>query len=246
HGKGFIQKQASERYPGWIRREIVPSRSHPGDYVEHVVCDDAATLVFLANQRCVVLHVGPTRVDRLDYPDQLIFDFDPPDASPASFDAVRDGARRVGELVRSCGLTPFVKTSGSKGLHVIAPLDRQAHVDEARAFARAICDRIAAQEPARFTTSIAKSDRVGKVFLDYLRNGHAQTLVAPYSPRAIDGAPVSTPITWEELEDPALSARTFTVKNVRQRLATRGDPWRGMGRFAGSLDAASAALDDLR
>ena len=213
---GFIQKNAPESYPGWIRREFVRRKKTQAPPVEHVVCDDVATLVFLANQRCVTLHVPPVRADRLEHPDQVIFDFDPPDAGAASFDAVREGATQIGELLRQLGLRPYVKTSGSKGLHVIAPLDRHAHVDEVRAFGKAVCELVASQYPGTFTTSTSRGDRVDKVFLDYLRNGYAQTVVAPYSVRPLPTAPVSTPITWKELRDP------------------------------GSLDAAAAALDNLR
>ncbi|MCB9748759.1 MAG: ATP-dependent DNA ligase [Myxococcales bacterium] len=243
---GFIQKNAPESYPGWVRREFVHRKKTQAPPVEHVVCDDVATLVFLANQRCVTLHVPPVRADMLDHPDQVIFDFDPPDEGEASFAAVREGAQQVGELLRQLGLRPYVKTSGSKGLHVIAPLDRRAHVDDVRAFGKAVCEVIARQYPGTFTTSVSKEERVGKVFLDYLRNGYAQTVVAPYSVRAIEGAPVSTPITWQELRDPEMHARRFTVTNVRPRLNAVGDPWRDIRRDPGSLDAAAAALDNLR
>ncbi|MCA9660407.1 MAG: non-homologous end-joining DNA ligase [Myxococcales bacterium] len=240
---GFIQKNAGEHYPEWIRRASVPSKSKPNDVTEHVVCDDAATLVYLANQRCVTLHVAPVRCDQLHRPDQVIFDFDPPDAGEASFAAVRDGALATAELLRECGLTPFVKTSGSKGLHVIAPLLRDADVDEVRAFGKAICDLVASRDPARFTTSMTKQDREGRVFLDYLRNGYAQTVVAPYSVRPLPGAPVSTPITWEELLEPQLHAQTYTLRNVRELLRQRRDPWANIAAHAGSLDAASVSLD---
>ncbi len=243
---GFIQKNAPESYPGWIRREFVRRKKTQAPPVEHVVCDDVATLVFLANQRCVTLHVPPVRADRLEHPDQVIFDFDPPDAGAASFDAVREGATQIGELLRQLGLRPYVKTSGSKGLHVIAPLDRHAHVDEVRAFGKAVCELVASQYPGTFTTSTSRGDRVDKVFLDYLRNGYAQTVVAPYSVRPLPTAPVSTPITWKELRDPERHARRYTVHNVRDRLATIGDPWRDIRRDPGSLDAAAAALDNLR
>jgi bifunctional non-homologous end joining protein LigD len=240
--RGFIQKQASSSYPDWIRRAPVESKRRT---VEHVVCDEAATLVYLANQRVVTFHITSTRADRLYHPDQVIFDFDPPDAGPASFDAVRRGAQMVGELLRELDLTPFVKTSGSKGLHVIAPIERSEHIDDVRAFGRTICDLIAARDPQRFTTAMSKQARHGKVFLDYLRNGYAQTVAAPYSVRPIAGAPVSTPITWDELRNSTLHARTFTIAHIKDRLAQTPDPWRGMMAARGSLDAASVALDAM-
>ncbi len=243
--RGFIQKNAAESYPEWIRRAEVPSRGRAGEFSNHVVCDEAATLVFLANQRCVTYHVTPVQCDRLELPDRLIFDFDPPDAGESSFAAVRVGALAVGELLRECGLTPFVKTSGSKGLHVVAPLDRSAHLDEVRAFGKAASELLARRDPERFTISMAKGERRGRVFLDYLRNGYAQTVVAPYSVRPLPGAPVSTPITWEELEEPNLHAQTYTLRNVRERLGQRRDPWAGMDAHAGSLDEASVNLDAI-
>jgi len=244
-GRGFIQKNAPDTYPEWIRRSPVPSRTRRGEASNHVVCDEAATLVFLANQRCVTYHTAPVHCDSLDRPDRLIFDFDPPDAGESSFAMVRAGALATGELLRECGLTPFVKTSGSKGLHVIAPLDGCAHLDEVRAFGKIASELLARRDPQRFTIAMAKSERVGRVFLDYLRNGYAQTVVAPYSVRPLPGAPVSTPLTWEELEEPSLHAQSYTIKNIRELLGRRRDPWARINAHAGSLDTASVNLDAI-
>ncbi len=243
--RGFIQKNASEHYPDWIRRASVPSRKRPGEASLHAVCDDAATLIFLANQRCVTYHITPVRCDMLECPDRLIFDFDPTDHSDTSFATVRQGAIEVGNLLRECGLTPFVKTSGSKGLHVIAPLDRCAHIDEVRAFGKAASELVARRDPERFTIAMSKSERAGRVFLDYLRNGYAQTVVAPYSLRPLPGAPVSMPLTWDELDAPGLHARSFTLKTAKARLELRRDPWANIDAHRGSLDSASINLDAI-
>ncbi|HFE45932.1 MAG TPA: ATP-dependent DNA ligase [Nannocystis exedens] len=243
--RGFLQKNASDHYPDWIRRASVPSRKHAGKASLHAVCDDAATLIFLANQRCVTYHITPVHCDMLENPDRLIFDFDPAEHSVPCFAEVRRGAMQVAELLRECGLTPFVKTTGSKGLHVIAPLDREAHIDEVRAFGKAVSELVARRDPEHFTIAMSKSERKGRVFLDYLRNGYAQTIVAPYSLRPLPGAPVSMPLTWDELADPGLHARSFTLNNVQARLALRRDPWAHIDAHRASLDSASINLDAI-
>ncbi len=240
--RGFLQKQAGDHYPAWIPRAHVPSKSGRGKGVDHAVCNEPAALVYLANQRCVTFHVSSTRADMLEHPDQVIFDFDPTDASPASFERVRQGAGMIGELLDELGLTPYLKTSGSRGLHVIAPIERDTQVDEVRAFARAVCELMAQQQPTLFTTEMSKKARGDRVFLDYLRNGYAQTVVAAYTVRPLAGAPVSTPLTWDELSAPDLHAQRYTVKNVRERLGRMTCPWADFYAHAVSLAGPRAAL----
>ncbi|MCB9751262.1 MAG: ATP-dependent DNA ligase [Myxococcales bacterium] len=241
-GKGFMQKQASDHYPDWIPRAHVPSKSGRGNGVDHPVCDEAAALVYLANQRCVTLHITSARADKLEHPDQVIFDFDPPDGQPASFERVRIGAGMLGELLDELGLVPFLKTSGSRGLHVIAPIERDTEVDDVRAFARSVCEWMAREQPKLFTTEMSKKARGDRVFLDYLRNGYAQTVVAAYSVRPLAGAPVSTPLVWDELSEPGLHAQTYTLKSVRERLGRRQCPWADFHGRAVSLEGPRAAL----
>ena len=140
-----------------------------------------------------------------------------------------------GALLEELGLVGFVKTSGSRGLHVVAPLRRRASADEARAVAGSIAELLAGRMPDELTTAWRKEKRGGRVLVDVARNTYAQTTVAPYALRALPGAPVATPLAWEELEDPELHPRRWTLASVPGRVAERGDPWARIGAAARSL-----------
>ncbi|MFN2593546.1 MAG: DNA primase small subunit domain-containing protein, partial [Actinomycetota bacterium] len=179
-------------------------------------------------------HVGLARTDRVDCPDQLIFDFDP---STDDFGVVRSAALRAKELLSDLGFHPFVKTTGSRGLHVMAPLAKRDRFEEVRAFAFEIASFIAAEEPKRLTIEVRKAKRGDRLFVDFMRNAYAQTAVAAYSIRARDGAPVSMPLEWDEVSDRKLSARRYTIRNAPTVAAER-DPWAGWRRHGRSIKAA--------
>jgi bifunctional non-homologous end joining protein LigD len=236
-GEGFYQKEVGDYFPEWIRRVEV---SKEGGTVTHVVCDDEATIAYLAGQACITPHVWLSRADRIEYPDRLVFDLDP---SRSDFAAVRATARELRELLDKLGLVPFVQTTGSRGLHVVVPLDSSADFDAVRTFARTVADRVAAADPDQRTTEARKAKRRGRIYIDIMRNAYAQTAVAPYSVRARPGAPVATPLDWRELG--RVTARRYTVANLARRLARRTDPWHDIDRHARPLKRASDALDDL-
>jgi bifunctional non-homologous end joining protein LigD len=238
-GKGFFQQEASDHFPDWVRRAEVPRRG--GGTVEHPVCDDARTLAYLANLGVVTLHVWTSRVEHLERPDRIVFDLDPPDEDAVGL--VRDAARRVRDLLVELGLVPFVQTSGSKGFHVVTPLEPAAGFEEVGALAVDVAELVAAQDPERLTVERRKAKRAGRLFLDVGRNAWAQTAVAPYSVRARDGAPVATPIEWSEL--PRTAPRSYTLASVPRRLARKPDPWRSMGSEAGGYQSARERLDQL-
>ncbi len=194
--QGFYHKQVTEHFPDWI--QTVEVEKTGGEKQELVVCKTRATLAYLTNLGCLTLHPWLCRTDRLEQPDQLVVDLDPP--SLGNFGAVRDAAWVCRDLFDELGLPTFVKTTGSKGLHVLVPLDRKADFDSVRAFARNAMALLAARQPDALTTEVRKDKRKGRVFLDVARNGYAQTAVAPYSVRPLPGAPVATPIAWEELK----------------------------------------------
>lgn len=239
--KGFYQKEMSDYFPAWIDRAHIEVLE-TGEIQEQVVCNDAATLVYLANQNTITLHPWLSRADRLYHPDKLIFDLDP----PGEFEAARRAASLLRDLLVELGLQPFVMTTGSRGLHVVVPLDREAEFDAVRDFARDLADLLARRHPDALTVEMRKDEREGRVFLDYLRNAYASTAVAPYAVRARPGAPVATPLTWEELDDAVLRSDTYTLRTVRDRLAEVGDPWRAMRRHARGLAAARKRLDSRR
>jgi bifunctional non-homologous end joining protein LigD len=217
-----------------VRRVTVPRRR--GGTVEHAVGGEAATLVWLANQNCITPHAWTSRSDRLGQPDRLVFDLDPPDADADShFPAIRAGARELGALLGELGLVAFAMTSGSRGLHVVAPLRRRAHADAARAVAGEIAEQLAARRPDDLTTAWRREKRGGRVLVDVARNTYAQTAVAPYAVRALPGAPVATPLAWEELDDAELHPRRWTLATIPARVAERGDPWAEIAASARSL-----------
>jgi bifunctional non-homologous end joining protein LigD len=232
-GRGFFQQAMPRHYPAWMTSIEVAKESGS---VRHVVVQDRSALVYLANQNCITLHAWLSQIRRLDYPDQMIFDLDPPDGpEKAAREAVRDAARVLGELLRELGATPFLKTSGSRGYHVVVPLDGEAPFDAVRDFAQAVAGRLAGRDQARLTTEVRKRSRGDRIYIDTLRNAYAHTAVAPFTVRARRGAPVATPITWEELEDPAVHPAGFTIRNVLPRLESGPDPWRDFRRRAKSL-----------
>lgn len=237
---GFYQKETPDYFPHWIQRVTVEKE---GGTVTHVVCNNAATLVYLANQGVITPHVWLSRTDELHRPDKLIFDLDPPEGD---FDAVLHGARTIREFLVDLGFEPYVMTTGGSGLHVIVPLDRNAEFDTVRDFAHGVADELADREPERLTTEQRKDKREGRLFLDYLRNSYAQTAVPPYAVRPRSGAPVAVPLDWDELDDPDLSGDRYTVENVFQRLGQKEDPWKGMRRHARSLSDPRSRLEEIR
>lgn len=238
HEEGFFQKSAPDYFPEWIERVTV---SKKGGTVQHVVCNEAATLVYLANQNCITPHVWLSRADRLDHPDRLIFDLDPP---RNDFEVVRFAARALREMLGELGLDPFLMTTGGRGMHLVVPLDRSADFHVVRGFARDVAELLATRHKDRLTTEVRKNKRRGRLFLDYMRNAYAQTAVPPYAVRARPGAPVAVPLDWDELSDPNLRGGSWNTRTVGARLA-RDDPWKGMARRARSLSGPRKKLDRI-
>jgi bifunctional non-homologous end joining protein LigD len=236
----IIQQRAPEHLPSWIKRAKV--KRVGGGSITHAVISNAATLVYLADQACITPHVWLSRADKPGLPDQMIFDLDPP---AGKFELARAAARALRAVLEELGLGAFVKTTGGKGLHVQVPLDRRAGFDEVRALARDIAEYLAAGNPERFTTEQRKTKRRGRLYLDVIRNAYGQTAVAPYAVRARPGAPVATPLAWEELDEPGFSPDEFTLKTVPRRLKRRRDPWREMARRAYSLGPARRRLNRM-
>jgi bifunctional non-homologous end joining protein LigD len=237
-GPRFMQKNTPDSYPEWITRVEV---SKEGGTVCHTVCDDTATLVYLADQAAITLHRWLSRADRVDHPDRLVFDLDP---SGDDFAAVREAARLLGGLLDELELPSALMTTGSRGLHVIVPLDGRHDFDEARAFARDVADTLAAAHPDRLTTAARKKERGDRLYLDVARNAYAQTAVAPLTVRPRPGAPVATPIRWDQLDDPDLNARRWTIADAVEQART--DPWAGLLKRGRALGPARRRLDALR
>lgn len=239
--QGFFQKNTPGHYPDWIKRVEAEKQ---GGTVTHALISSADTLVYLVGQNMITPHVWLSRADRLRQPDRVVFDLDP--APGADFGAVRRAARRTGELLREIGLEPFAQVTGSKGIHVWAPLRRRATFEDVRPFARAVADVLATRYPDELTLEFRKAERGGRILVDVMRNNYAQTAVPPYAVRPLAGAPVATPIAWDELSDSKLRADRWTVSNVLRRLSSKGDPWADIASFARGLSRASKGLKALR
>jgi bifunctional non-homologous end joining protein LigD len=239
--EGFYQRKAQDYFPDWITRVSVEV-GEDGEQQPEVICDSEATLVYLVDQGLVTPHVWLSRADRLHYPDKLIFDLDPPDSD---FEPVRLAAELLSDLLDDLGLVPYVMTTGSRGAHVVVPLDRSADFDTVRRFARDVARLLAQREPNRLTVQVRKRKRGDRLFLDYLRNAYGQNCVAPYAVRAKPGAPVATPLDWDELSDPDLHSQRYTVKHIFRRLGQKEDPWKEIMRYARSLSEPRKRLDDI-
>lgn len=235
---GFFQKDAASYFPGWIK--TVPVKKTSGGVVRHVVGNDAATLVYLASQACVTPHVWLSRIDELTYPDQMVFDLDP---SGSSFDMVKSTAESLKAVLDDLDLPAFVKTTGSRGLHVAVPLRRTESFDAVRNFARELATVVVSQAPRHRTLELVKSKRRGRVFVDTNRIAYAQIMAPAYAVRARRGAPVSLPLDWSELQEADLRPDGTTIRNVFDRLETTGDPWHDFWRHAVSLRGPRARFE---
>ncbi|MER6737995.1 non-homologous end-joining DNA ligase [Streptomyces puniciscabiei] len=240
-GQRFMQKNVPEHYPDWITRAEVPKE---GGTVTHAVCDDTATLVYLADQACLTLHRWLSRTDRAagpDHPDRLVLDLDPPGDD---FARVREAAGWLRELLEELGLPAAAMTTGSRGLHLVVPLDGRHDFDEVRQFAQGVARLAECRHPDRLTTASRKQDRGDRLYLDVQRNAYAQTAVAPYAVRALPGAPVAVPLAWEQVDDPGIDARHWTIADAVDQAHT--NPWAGLPSRGRSLESARrrlAALD---
>ncbi len=238
-GPGHFAKQIPDYFPDWVARAEVPKR---GGTVTHLLANRPETLTLLAQHNAVTPHVWTSRADRPQHPDRLVVDFDPDDdgGEAAGWADVVAGAHVARERLAEAGLEPFVMTTGSRGAHVVAPLRRELDFEAVGAMAADLAAAVVATDPARFTTEFHKVAREGRLYVDVLRNRYAQTVVAPYAVRARPGAPVATPLEWEELE--ATGPRGWTLGTIGRRLTETGDPWAGLGAAAASPRPAARRL----
>ena len=228
----FYQKHPGPWTPPSLRRVRIREKSKTDEYL---VIEDVAGLVGLVQMGVLEIHTWNAQAERLERPDRLVFDLDPGPDVP--WRAVLTAARLVREALEGQGLESFVKTTGGKGLHVVTPIKPGPGWPACVAFARHVVHGLVAETPRAFTATMAKSARAGKIFIDYFRNQRGATSVAAYSTRARPGAPVSTPITWEEL-DAIPAGSHFTIARVERRLARlAADPWARYTTLRQSLPA---------
>ncbi|HSH44700.1 MAG TPA: DNA ligase D, partial [Longimicrobiales bacterium] len=220
HGKSFYQKDAPDWAPDWLRTVRVWSEGSQRD-LDYFVCDNVESLLWVANSASIPLHVWHSRVGSLERPDWSVIDLDPKEAP---FEDVIRVAQALHQLCDEIGLDHFVKTSGSSGLHVLTPLARKFTHEQSRILAQLLSQVIVNRVPEIATLQRVIDRREGKVYLDYLQNGHGKLIVAPYSVRPKPGAPVSAPLTWEQVR-PGLAIGDFTMANMRAHMESMGqDP----------------------
>jgi bifunctional non-homologous end joining protein LigD len=228
--KGFWQKDVSKGFPSWLERIAVPKKDGT---VHHPLVSDTRSLLWVTNQNTITQHVWTSRVPNLYYPDVCVFDLDP--SKEDEPDELRAAALEVRDLLKELGLVTWVKTSGSKGFHILVSLDGSARMGEVARFAHAVGALLVAQQPARFTQEFSKADRGGRILVDTGRNGYSATFAAAYTVRAKRGAPISAPCTWTEVERGEVQPRTFTLRTMPDRVATVGDLWSDLHKRGSSL-----------
>jgi bifunctional non-homologous end joining protein LigD len=220
--KGFMHKDVSKGFPEWLERVEVPKK---GGTVHHPLVNDTRSLLWLINQNTITPHVWTSSAPNLYQPDVCVFDLDPASDEPG---ALRHATLALRGLLAELGLTSWPKTSGSKGFHLVVPLDGESGFGDVARFADAVGSVLVRRDPEHLTQQFIKADRGGRIFVDTGRNGYSATFAAAYAVRARPGAPVSAPCTWDELERGAAGPRTFTLRTMAGRIAQAGDVWSDM------------------
>ncbi len=230
---GFFQKDVSKGFPDWLERVEVPKH---GGTVHHPIANDTRSLLWLANQNSITIHVWPSRTPNLYNPDICIFDLDP--SKEDDLDTLRAAALRVRDFLEELGLPSWIKTSGSKGFHIAVPLDGKHDFGEVARFAHTVGRVLVSRDPDNLTQEFHKVDRAGRILVDTGRNGYSATYAATYTVRAKPGAPVSAPCTWEEIEKGEVGPKSFTLRTMAQRIAVAGDLWTDLLKRKASLKRA--------
>ena len=238
--KGFWQKDVSKGFPDWLERVEVPKKDGT---VHHALVTDTRSLLWMANQNTITPHVWISRVPKLHYPDVCVFDLDP--SREDEPENLRAAALDLRDVLNELGLPSWVKTSGSKGFHILLSLDGTSRTGDVALFAHAVGTLLVTRNPARLTQEFSKADRGGRILIDTGRNGYSATFAAAYAVRAKPAAPVSAPCTWEEIERGTVGPRTFTLRTMADRIAAVGDLWSDMRRRKRGLRRAIAALGKI-
>ena len=227
--KGFWQKSVEKGFPEWLERVDVPKKD---GVVHHPVITDERSLMWVTNQNTITQHVWISRVPDLYYPDLCVFDLDPSRDDPP---AVRAAALGLRNLLDELGLPSWIKTTGSKGFHIVVPLDGKSKMDDVARFADTVGRLFVSHAPEHLTQEFSKVDRKGRIYVDTGRNGYSATFAAAYTVRAKPGAPVSAPCTWEEVEKGKVEPASFNIRNMAARIKKHGDLWADMLRKRPSL-----------
>jgi bifunctional non-homologous end joining protein LigD len=219
---GFLQKNVVKGFPSWLKRVETPKK---GGTVFYPLAGDARSLQWMANQNTVTIHVWPSRMPALNRPDLCVIDLDP---SVDDAEALREAALACRDAADALGKRTAVKTSGSRGYHIVIPMPRGATFEDSSALAGQIAAAMIDRLPRNVTQAFSKAERGGRIYIDTGRNRAGATVAAAYTVRARKGAPVSAPCTWDEVASGAVLPQTFTIRNMAERLDSVGDLWRGL------------------
>lgn len=230
---GFFNKHAPDYFPDFIERFTVPMEQNQSE-MQMVGAENASDLIYLAGQNTIEFHMALSKMENIKKPDQIIFDFDPSDDD---FEKVRTAALQLKQILDQKDIPSFVKTSGSRGVHVHIPIRVDKEFTAVKEKAKKIAEVLHHACPGLTTLEQRKEKRGNKVFIDYLRNEYAMTAIAPYSLRARNGAPLATPIEWDELKDTSLMPHTYHLKNIFRRLGQKENPWSQFVRKSIALES---------
>lgn len=225
----FYQKNISDYFPDFIDRKTILLKK--GEKQTLVVINNAKSLLYLVNQGTIIFHSWLSATKNPNKPDKIVFDLDP---STSDLKPLRTAAKLLKKIIENHKLVPFVMTTGSRGYHIVIPITAEHSFEKVHEFAKNTAQELETLHPDLFTSKATKSNRKGRVFIDYLRNSYGQTSVAPYSVRAIEKAPIATPIAWSELS--RTTPQKYTIKNIFKRLATKGDAWSDFNRNRRNLE----------
>lgn len=224
----IFQKNRSSYFPAWVK-----SRKIKG--TDYVICNDKKTLLYLANQAVIGFHISSVTNKNPSKPNKMIFDLDPPENRP---ELIEKAAKALKMILEYLGFKAFFMTTGSRGLHIIVPLDSKSTNDEIVEFSRSVAEIIVRLNPEDFSLDMRKDKRENKLFIDIFRNSRAQTSIAPYSTRPKDGAPIASPIPFKEITS-SFNPQKYNIKNIFKRYS---DPWKDYNKYHFSIKKASKKL----
>lgn len=236
-GEHFFQKEAGPYVPMWLKTVPIFSDTK-AEHINYILCNDLATLVYLANLACISQNPWLSRWPDFENPDFITFDLDPSEG--AVFVDVQEVALLIKEILDDSGLNSFVKTTGATGMHIFVPVENNYTFRQIRDFAQGIAYIATKISPEKATLERSVAKREGKVYIDYLQNIEGKTLVSPYCLRARPGAPIATPLSWDELSEP-INPEQFNIKTIFNRLSQTGDLWAEILTLRQRLDLRKAA-----
>lgn len=219
----FYEKEIPDHFPNWFDKIEIKNKDN--STTNYPLCNNKESLIYMVNQGCISPHIWLSKTNKLEYPDKIIFDLDPPEN--ADFSLVIEAAKNIKNILDIRELNCYVMTTGSSGLHIIVPIKQELKFDEVRTKAKEIAKNVVENDSDKFTIEQRKSKRKGRVFIDYLRNTYGQTSITPYAIRAKKNAPIATPIEWKELNSD-ITPTKYTIKNIFRRLGQKSDPWKNI------------------